>query len=266
MGARVRQTEPQPRLSHHLGMVLLRSRSPAFPARFIEPCAPVLYEVAPAGPDWLHEIKHDGWRMIAPKAGEIVRLWSRNGRDWTADFAGIAAAVAHLPQENLVLDGEAVGHGPDGLPDFHALQGHAGRASAVLYAFDILVLDARDLRPQPLALRRDLLAETLADPLDGLRMSEAVEGEGATIFRYACALSLEGIISKRRKSPYRSGRDHAWRKIKFADYRRSRGDRNENPHRCPNSGGVFWCRLKDSNPRPTAYKAAALPAELNRHP
>ncbi len=86
------------------------------------------------------------------------------------------------------------------------------------------MLDARDLRPQPLALRRDFLAEALHVPLDALQMSEAIDGEGATSFRHACALGLEGIISKRRELPYGSGRDHAWRKIKCADSRRSRGD------------------------------------------
>jgi ATP-dependent DNA ligase len=105
-------------------------RNPPDPLGFIEPCAPVLYEVAPAGPDWLHEIKHDGWRIIARKDGDRVRLWSRNGRDWTADFPGIVTAIAHLPNDRLVLDGEAAGHAPDGLPDFHALQSPEGRAGA----------------------------------------------------------------------------------------------------------------------------------------
>jgi len=211
-------------LTHRLGM-LLRSRPD--PLGFIEPCAPVLYEVAPAGPDWLHEIKHDGWRMIARKDGNSVRLWSRNGRDWTADFPGIVTAIAHLPNDRLVLDAEAVGHTPDGVPDFHALQSPEGRTGAVLYAFDLLVLDGRDLRPEPHELRRDLLTETLYDPLGGLALSEAIEGEGATIFRHACALNLEGIVSKRRSARYRSGRDHAWRKIKCSGYRRRDGSTAE---------------------------------------
>jgi bifunctional non-homologous end joining protein LigD len=197
--------------------MLLRSRPD--PLGFIEPCAPVLYEVAPAGPDWLHEIKHDGWRIIARKNGARVRLWTRNGRDWTADFPDIATAIAHLPNDRMVLDGEAVGHTPDDPPDFHALQSPKGRCEAVLYAIDLLILDGRDLRPEPLALRRDLLAETLYDPLGGLALSEAVEGEGATILRHACKLGLEGIVSKRRSARYRSGRDHAWRKIKCSGYR-----------------------------------------------
>jgi hypothetical protein len=87
--------------------MLLRSRPN--PLGFIKPCAPVLYEVAPAGPDWLHEIKHDGWRMIARKDGNSVRLWSRNGRDWTADFPGIVTAIAHLPNDRLVLDARRLG-------------------------------------------------------------------------------------------------------------------------------------------------------------
>jgi bifunctional non-homologous end joining protein LigD len=99
-------------IAHRLGM-LLRSRPD--PLGFIEPCAPVRCDVAPAGPDWSHEVKHDGWRIIARKDGDRVRLWSHNGRDWTADFPAIVAAVAHLPNERLVLDGEVVGYAPDGL-------------------------------------------------------------------------------------------------------------------------------------------------------
>jgi bifunctional non-homologous end joining protein LigD len=86
-------------------------------------------------------------------------------------------------------------------------------------------LDGRDLRPERLDLRRDLLAEIVADPLDGLAMSEAIDADGPAVFRHACALGLEGIISKRRSSPYRSGRDHAWRKIKCREYRRRDGSR-----------------------------------------
>src|SRR5829696_9929385 len=80
------------------------------PEGFIQPCVPVLADVAPSGPEWLHEIKHDGYRLIARKDGDRVRLWSRQGRDWTRSFAGIAAAIRTLPAASLVLDGEAAEH------------------------------------------------------------------------------------------------------------------------------------------------------------
>src|SRR3954451_13931698 len=99
---------------------------------FIEPCQPVLSGVVPVGPDWIHELKHDGWRILARKDGDRVRLWSRNGRNWTADFPGIVAALVALPIQSCVLDSEAVTHDQEGWPDFHRLQSKTGRERAEL--------------------------------------------------------------------------------------------------------------------------------------
>jgi bifunctional non-homologous end joining protein LigD len=186
----------------------------------IETCQPVLSDVVPAGPDWFHELKHDGWRMIARKSGRRVRLWSRQAYDWTEAFPAIVAALQHLPHDEFVLDGEAVAHDENGMPEFWALKSPEKTRSAILYAFDLLTLGGKDLRPSPLAYRRDLLEEVAADPLDGLRISERYEGDGGVLFRHACALNLEGIVSKRKDTPYRSGRFDGWRKIKCPDYRR----------------------------------------------
>src|SRR5829696_4697815 len=139
------------------------------PEGFIQPCVPVLADVAPSGPDWLHEIKHDGYRLIARKDGDRVRLWSRQGRDWTASFAGIAAAIRTLPAASLVLDGEAVAHTSEGLPDFHALRSRYGAESATLFAFDVLLVDEEDLRPQALIQRKARLARL---PARGSRLRE----------------------------------------------------------------------------------------------
>src|SRR5918993_1458456 len=132
------------------------------PSGFIEPGQAVLGAEAPSGPEWIHEIKHDGYRLIARKDGDRVRLWSRNGRDWTNNFAGIAAAIRTLPAASLVLDGEAVAHTYEGLPDFHALRSRYGAETATMFAFDVLFIDEEDLRPQPLMHRKARLARLLA--------------------------------------------------------------------------------------------------------
>src|SRR4051812_25342855 len=109
--------------------MLMRSplaRERRSPPGFIRPCAPIPVQAPPCGPEWLHEIKHDGYRIIARKAGERVRLWSRNGRDWTKAMAAIAEALRALPADEAVLDGEAVAHCDRGLPDFGRLRSAEG--------------------------------------------------------------------------------------------------------------------------------------------
>src|SRR5215203_4751762 len=98
------------------------------PPGFIRPALPVLATKVPAGDGWLHELKHDGFRIVALKDGDEVRLWSRNGRNWSADFLAIRTAVMALPAARIVLDGEAVAHCPN-LPDFNALLRRTGCAT-----------------------------------------------------------------------------------------------------------------------------------------
>ena len=107
----------------------VRSRR-QLPPGFIRPCQPILAAKVPAGDGWLHELKHDGYRIVAYKDGERVWLWSRNGRDWSAELVAITAAMQALPFKRLMLDGEAVSHCLDGLPDFHRLLSGDGQASA----------------------------------------------------------------------------------------------------------------------------------------
>src|SRR4051812_30605817 len=109
--------------------MLMRSplaRDRRSPPGFIRPCQPTVSKTVPTGPEWVHEIKHDGFRLVAWKDGEKVRLWSRQGRAWTREFAAITAALKTLPVSQIVLDGEAVAHGPDGLPDFSRLLSGGG--------------------------------------------------------------------------------------------------------------------------------------------
>ena len=183
----------------------------ALPTGFIQPCQPVLVAHPPAGPGWLHEMKHDGYRLLASKEADRVTLWTRYGTDFTDRFRGIADAVARLPVDHALIDGEAVVFRPDGHSDFAALRTRAGGEQAALVAFDILSLDGDDLRPQPLAARREALSQLIAG-IDSIQFSRGFAGDGATVFAHACRLGLEGIVSKRVGSRYRSGPSRNWLK------------------------------------------------------
>jgi bifunctional non-homologous end joining protein LigD len=196
------------------------------PAGFILPCQPYLAERPPSGPDWQHEIKWDGYRLIARKDGERVRLWARSGTDYTTCLDRVREAVAALPVTSAVLDGEAVAFGPDGRADFGALRSTDGQANAVMIAYDLLEIDGQDIRREPLQKRRARLAKLLSKPrgkaaqavASGVVLSEAIEGKPEAIFREACRMGLEGIVSKRLGSPYSSGRSRHWQKIKNPNF------------------------------------------------
>jgi len=160
----------------------------------------------------------DGYRLLARKERDRVQLWSRNGRDWTVEFVAIVAALRKLPGD-FVIDGEAVAHCEAGLPDFHRLMARDGQASACLYAFDLLHLGREDLRPLELVNRRGVLTMLVRKGAPALIFSEHMAAaEGDTMFRHACALGLEGIVSKRLDKPYASGRCPSWVKVKNPSY------------------------------------------------
>ncbi len=181
--------------------------------------APMLASTADAPPTsgpWLSEIKFDGYRLLVRKDGAEVRVLTRNGLDWTHRLGAVARAVAALPAETLLADGELVALQPDGLSSFPDLQSalSEGRAADLhLYLFDLLYRDGFDLRACPLGARKDAL-RGLA-PQDGLiRISDHLDGITAEIRQHACAMGVEGIICKRIDKPYRAGRSQDWLKIK----------------------------------------------------
>ena len=143
------------------------------PIGFIQPCRPVLVGAPPVGPGWLHEVKHDGYRLLASKEADRVTLWTRYGTDFTDRLRGIADAVRSLPVDKALIDGEAVVFRPDGHSDFAALRTKAGGEQAALVAFDILSLDGDDLRQRPLEERREALAQLVAD-VDCVQFSKAL--------------------------------------------------------------------------------------------
>jgi bifunctional non-homologous end joining protein LigD len=185
-----------------------------FPTGFIPPCLPVKAAVPPSGGLWLHEIKHDGFRIIARKDGERVRLYSRPGNDLTARFPLIVEAVSRLRARSLIIDGEAVACDDNGVPNFDRLRYCHHDDSVLLCAFDLVELDGDDLRREPLVTRKATLASLLSKAPPGILLNEHFEHDGPTVFAHACKLGLEGIVSKRKDSPYRSGRTLDWIKCK----------------------------------------------------
>src|ERR1700722_12985101 len=171
------------------------------PVGFIEPCIPTLAAKPPAGPGWVHEIKHDGYRLQVQRVGDKVRLFTRRGYDWSTRYPAIAVTAARLRAKSFTLDGEAVVCGPDGVAVFDALHRRGTVSEAMLYAFDLLELDGEDLRGMPLADRKKLLTRLLARRRLGIVLSEHTADDGATIFRQACLMGLEGIVSKRLSAP-----------------------------------------------------------------
>jgi bifunctional non-homologous end joining protein LigD len=189
--------------------------SSALPAGFIAPCLPTSAPRPPSGELWLHEIKHDGFRVIARKDSDRVRLYSRPGNDLTKRFPLIVESLARLRTRSCVIDGEAVACGDDGIASFDRIRYRRHDGGVFLFAFDLIELDGADLRRDPLAVRKATLASLLARAAPGLRFNEHLdEADGPLVFAHACKLGLEGIVSKRRDSRYRSGRSPDWIKSK----------------------------------------------------
>jgi bifunctional non-homologous end joining protein LigD len=173
----------------------------------IEPCLPSPAKAPPSGPGWLHEIKHDGFRILARKDGAGVRLITRAGNDFSSRFPFIAMAVGKLPVRSCLIDGEAIVSDENGLAVFDLIRGHGSKASAVLCAFDLLELDGKDLRREPIERRKALLAKLLRGSHLSIVLNEHFEEDGAAVYRAACQLGCEGIdFHPMRRTPGAIGR------------------------------------------------------------
>jgi bifunctional non-homologous end joining protein LigD len=181
---------------------------------YVPPCIPTRAYKAPSGPGWVHEIKHDGYRLQVRREGEAVRLFTRRAHDWSGRYPAIAVTAMLLRAKSFTLDGEAVVCGPDGVAIFDALHRRGTVTEAMLYAFDVLELDGEDLRHIPLLDRKRRLARLLGGRRLGIVLSDHTDEDGATIFLQACKMGLEGIVSKRLSAPYRSGPSKDWIKLK----------------------------------------------------
>jgi bifunctional non-homologous end joining protein LigD len=171
----------------------------------------------PDGDDWLHEIKFDGYRMLCQISDGKVRFISRNGKDWTKNFAGLSREAAALPVENAILDGEVVVLEPDGRTSFQALQNafETGKAPFLFYVFDLLYLNGVDVRDATIEDRKAVLRAVIPGGDESpIKFSDHVVGNGATMFAEAARLKLEGIVSKRLGRAYTGRRTPDWLKVK----------------------------------------------------
>ena len=177
------------------------------PNGFIEPCLPSSADRPPSGPDWVHEIKHDGYRLMARRDPIAigVRLLTRNGHDWASVI------------RSCLIDGEAVACDGNGTAVFELIRRRREGWHVFLCAFDLLELDGKDLRWEPLEVRKATLASLLRARLPGLQFNQHLTHPGDVVFRHACKMGLEGIVSKRLGSRYRSGRTKDWLKFKNPD-------------------------------------------------
>ena len=185
--------------------------------QFITPQLATLVTQPPKAGDWLYEVKHDGYRMLARLSGAEVRLFTRSGKEWTDKLPHLARALKKLKLEGAWLDGEIVVQRPDGRSSFQALQNafeHGRDARIVYYVFDAPFLDGRDLRQLPLRERKRRVKEALADAPATIRFSDDLTGTAQEVLEHACKLGLEGLIGKQADSVYVAGRTKSWVKLK----------------------------------------------------
>ncbi|TPK93411.1 ATP-dependent DNA ligase [Mesorhizobium sp. B2-4-14] len=185
--------------------------------KFIKPMEPDLVDAPPQGDEWIHEIKFDGYRTQVIKDDDGIRLITKNGYDWTGRYSQLAGEAAAIEARDFIIDGEAITVNEAGLSDFHALQTAvtSRKPSRDLYlvAFDLLHLNGHNLRDMPVEDRRDILQALIPD--DGrIQFSEAMPGTGDAVYHLVDQAGLEGMVSKRKGSAYRSGPTMNWRKIK----------------------------------------------------
>jgi bifunctional non-homologous end joining protein LigD len=183
----------------------------------VAPCLPHPSKEPPPGPGWIHEIKQDGFRIMARRDGKRVRLYTRNGYDFADRFPQIVDAVSKLPVQSCFIDGEAIVVDERGLSVFDLLRYRRYDHAAILCAFDLIELDGDDLRSLAIEHRKVRLERILRPARrsqTGITLNEHYEGDGAVIYKHVCEFGCEGIVSKRVGSPYRSGRSDHWLKIK----------------------------------------------------
>jgi bifunctional non-homologous end joining protein LigD len=191
---------------------------------FIKPCLPSARPTFPKGDGWLHEVKFDGWRLQLHKSADEIRLYSKSGSDFTKRFPEIATALRALPFDNVILDGEIIACDENGIPDFTLLH-HAYPGHRFVWIFDLLALAGEDLRTLPLFERKGRLEALFTDNASShLGYSESFT-DPLALLKAAEHLGLEGIVSKRRKAPYRSGSSRDWIKTKTSAWRQSNQER-----------------------------------------
>ena len=235
----------------------------AMPAK-LQPQLPILVATVPSGDQWLHEIKYDGYRIVARLARGEPRLISRNGNDWTAKFPTIAAALGDLPVKDALLDGEVVHEQPNGVTSFSllAIDLSEGRTEhLVYYVFDLCISMAVAYSRRRSTDRKRILEALLAPRPAGLiRCSRHVKGNGSAFYAKCCAGGLEGVVSKRRRWPLRS-RTRA--RVAQDQMRRPRGVRDhrlDRPRRQPRGFWLTACWAITMSQGTSTLQVASAPA------
>jgi len=190
-----------------------RGRPVNAPAAFIPPCQPSVAERPPSGPGWVHELKHDGYRLQLHVRDGRVRRYTMNGNDWSKRYPRIVEEAARI-KGAAIIDAEVVCLNHDGAADFDRLHSRVADDCAIALGFDLLMRDGDDLRRKPLVERKTALAKLLIRSRGGIQYVEHAEGHGDRMFAAVCDLGLEGIVSKKLTAPYRSGPSKTWIKVK----------------------------------------------------
>jgi bifunctional non-homologous end joining protein LigD len=191
-----------------------RGRPKNAPAAFIHPCRPAVAKRPPSGPGWVHELKHDGYRLQIHIRDGRVRLYTMNAADCSQRYPLIVEDAARI-KGTAIIDAEVICAGKDGVPDFDRLHGRCFDHLAVACAFDLMMLNGDDdLRRKTFAERKAALRKLLKHEPNGIQYVEHIEGYGDVMFEAVCKLGLEGIVSKRLYAPYRSGPSKSWMKTK----------------------------------------------------
>jgi bifunctional non-homologous end joining protein LigD len=185
---------------------------------FIEPCLPCISLLPPSGQDWLHEVKHDGLRLLVRRDASGVSLFNALGDDWTKKLPTIVEAVALLPAKSCIIDGEVAGVDADGKILPTQLRGDVSAddvdakdlVGVTLHAFDLIEVNGFDVRRDPVEERKRALSKLLTRASASLRFNPSFDHEGEAVFRQACRMGFSGIVSKRRGSRYLSGRCAHW--------------------------------------------------------
>jgi bifunctional non-homologous end joining protein LigD len=217
--ARVTPSSPAQK-SMHLDPSRLNGAVKTFMPGQLEPQLATWVKNAPPGDEWLHEIKYDGYRILATIKNGDVKLYSRKGNDWTEKFPFVSKALQSFPAQNAIIDGEVVMLRQDGSMDFQALQNAIkGKKQANLYyyIFDLPYYNGFDLTSSPLLQRKTLLHhcfDQMDKAKDRIRFTDHITGSGEQVYEQACKMNLEGLISKRKDSPYTQKRSKSWVKVK----------------------------------------------------
>jgi bifunctional non-homologous end joining protein LigD len=234
------------------------------PVGFIKPEIPTLVQEPPAGDGWIHEIKYDGYRTLIVIDGGQVRAFTRNGNNWTRTYERVVKACCRLKCQSALIDGEMVVQDEHGITDFHALRSaiYTAPHRIVLFAFDLIHFNGKDLRGHPLLERRALLRKLIKpDARSPIQFSDHLVGDGAKFFKAAVELGLEGIVSKRAASRYRSGPSGSWLKTKNmveSEFILIGTDRDAN--------GIPWALLASDRDGPLKFVGPAIlhPAQSQR--